>query len=262
MRRLFLLSSMSMFALTGCGFVAGNMLGGSMFGEGEGIFDGPDYYGIDEMGSWAGTGVVCLGSDSETLEPNQGYYEITGRVVSESADDTDMGNLVACVEPPARVLVLETASGDQVQVGFAWLSFDGWDSTPMVGVEEGQRVRVVVRQGVSEDSQAAGMALFDGDELLYAIEAGHGEGALLNDDLPNLNVGSDEVVGRTDEDCGTRVSLAQQFTSDEDALTLYEGEDASMYVDGEYFTTCNIASFGFEDGCDDVVTENSWVMFR
>lgn len=255
------LGSGTLAVLTGCGFVGGALVGSTLDGDGFG-FEGPDYYEVDSVGSWAGTGVVCLGSDATSLTPDAGYYEFEGSLVSDLNDTTDVGNLVPCVEDPARVLTLRTDAGEVIEIGYAWLSYDGWDSTPGIWLEEGTPLRVVIRQGDSEGTLSAGMAIFHEGQLLYALEAGHGEPALAEGDIPNLSYRSGDVVGQSDEDCGTRLSLTQEFISDEQSLTLYEGEDQPLSMDGEYYTTCSIASFAFEDGCDEYLSESSFVMFR
>lgn len=260
MRSIILLSAVSLTSLTGCGFVSGSMLGSSMFGDEEFSY-GVDYE-TEFASAWSGDGVVCLGTLSEGVEPDMGSYQLRGRVVSDGEDNRDIGNLVPCAHDPARVMVIETASGDVYQLGYAWLDAYGYDVTPYPNVSPGQSVDLVVRQGDSEGTLSAGFALFAADgSLVYALEAGYGEPGLASGDIPELTVSSDTVVSSSDADCGVRSSLAQQFVSDSDSLTLYEGEDAGMMYDGEYYTTCNIASNEVED-CEESAGQVSWLMFR
>ncbi|MCB9759528.1 MAG: hypothetical protein H6739_06780 [Alphaproteobacteria bacterium] len=260
MRTALFISAASLAALTGCGFVSGTFVGSSLFGDGVGLDPGY-YYDVDVSEAWSGSGVVCLGSDAE-VEADAGFYQIRGRILSDSDDSRDIGNLVPCADAPGRVMTIETASGDVYELGYAWLDAYGYNVTPWPNLSEGQQVTVTVRQGDAEDTLSAGMAIQDSSgELVYALEAGRGEPGLAAGDIEGLTFDVDEVGAATEADCGNRVALAQQFVSSNDTLTLYEGEDAGMMVGDEYFTTCNIASHDVED-CDQTVGQNAWVMFR
>jgi hypothetical protein len=256
MRKLLVLSAAGMgLALTGCSFAGGALLGNSLWGE--------NGYGIAQdfvLASMAGTSVVCLGTDAD-VDLDQEVFVIDGVVVSDEASDRDIGTVVGCQQDPARVLTIRDQDGNDWEVGYAWLDSDGWDMTPAPSVSEGERVEILVRRGPSVDSLAAGFTLSDSQGVIYAMEAGHGEGGLAQGDISGLTVDATRAVGTVDNDCGEATSVAIDFESEDDHLSLYPGEDASMVVDDEVFVTCNINSYESDDDCHDG-GEVSWVMFQ
>lgn len=255
MRKFLLLSSaVTLASLTGCGFVGGALVGNALWSDGYEL--GMDDWQVNGFG--AGSAVVCLGADAD-IEPADSYV-ISGRVVQDVGDRTDVGNLIPCQDEPYRVLTVEDADGVQWDIGYAWIAADGWDQTPAVGIWEDTRVEVVVRSGLSEGSESAGFVVHDAEGMAFAMEAGFGEPALSTDDIP-LEIGAGSAIGTIEHDCGDASTVSIEFTSDSDSLTLYPGEDESMFVGSSYYTTCNINSIELTDDCDDV-SETSWVMFR
>ena len=256
MRKLLFLSAAgSAMVLTGCSFAGGALLGNSLWGDnGYGIAD--DFV----LASMAGTSVVCLGTDAP-VDGDEEVFVVEGVVVEDVASDADIGNVVGCQQDPARVLTIRDEDGNRWEVGYAWLDNDGWDMTPAVNAYRGDRVELLVRPGASEGSMAAGFTLSDEAGVIYAMEAGHGEAGLAPGDFQGLDVGVGQQVGTVDNDCGEATSVALDFESSEDALTLYPGEDAGMVIEDSYFVTCNINSFETADDCNDG-GEVSWVMFQ
>ncbi len=256
MRKILLLgASSSLLVLSGCGFAAGMLAGSSVWG------DGPSWGGLDDewaLSSFQGTSVVCLGADQDV--ENTGLFEIRGTVLNDRVSNLDVGNVIPCEQEPARILSIEDEDGVVWEVGYAWYTGDGWDSTPAVNAWRGDYVELVVRQGDSAGT-AAGFAVYEPSGLLYAMEAGHGEVGLADGDVDSLQVETRAITELDDGDECTD-SVSQNFTTDTDELILYPGDDAGLEIDGEYFVTCNIASFEVQAGCDDQVAESSWVIFR
>ena len=102
--------------------------------------------------------------------------------------------------------------------------------------------------------------MYEPSGLLYAMEAGHGEAGFADGDVESLQVET-RAIGDLDDGDDCTDAVSQTFTSGSEELILYPGDDAGLEVNGEYFVTCNIASFEVAEGCDDVA-ESSWVMFR
>ena len=92
------------------------------------------------------------------------------------------------------------------------------------------------------------------------MEAGHGEAGLAQGDIEGLSVDATRKVGTIESDCGEATSVAIDFESAEDSLSLYPGEDAGMVIEDSYYTTCNINSYQSDDCAEG--GEVSWVMFQ
>lgn len=251
MRNLMLYTSaLTLIGLTGCSALGGALTGSALWGESYSL---DQDWSVTTMGG--GTAVVCLGSDAE-VEPSDSYV-INGEVLSDASSSVDVGGVVPCAQDPMRVLSVRDDAGQVWEVGYAWVGSDGWNTTPAVGMQ-GQRVELVVRQGAMQGS--AGFAVYDRNGLSYAMEAGHGGGALQPEDLGNVQVETGAVVGTVEhEDCGAADSVVVNFDSEVDELSLYPGEDAPLQTEDGWYTTCNINSVSADD-CGE--SEVSWVMFR
>ncbi|MCP4806620.1 MAG: hypothetical protein GY913_29330 [Proteobacteria bacterium] len=257
MRKLALASTLAL-SLTGCTFVGGALYGSAQWGDdfGMGLADG---YALATLGS--GTSVVCLGSDIE-VPADQDLFEIRGEVVSDEMISVDVGNVIPCEQDPARVLTVVDGDGATWEIGYAWYAADGYDLTPVPDLVEGQQVMVTVRQGASgADSTSAGFVVDSSRDMIYAMEAGHGEAGLASGDIADLDVSATREAGSIESDCGENIPLIIDFESSSDALSLYPGEDAGMEIDGEYYVTCNINSLQVADDCEDD-GEISYVLFK
>ena len=115
-------------------------------------------------------------------------------------------------------------------------------------------------------TDAAGFVITEPNgELVYAMEAGRDTSALQDGDVPGIRIETAGNVGRFYDDCGSKNMMAVRFQSDSDEVTLDPGDDIGLESDGNYYTTCSIESFEYDDGdgCDDdISSEVSWVLFR
>ncbi len=241
---------------TGCNIV-GATLGGAELAGGMVLGNlGGGSYVYD-----AGTSVVCLGSDAAVDESET--YRYSGEVIAVDAQpEAGWDNLVPCWTEPNQVFVIKDTNGDIWRLGYAWIEGD-WDSTPWVDLTRGDDASVFVRQDPAEGSDAAGFAIYDGeDRLAYALESGVNGQGLQDGDIDGLSVSHGADIGTSQGSCGDRNDIRLDFVSDTDRLAMGPGGDAGMEVDGEYLTACNIDSFTWADAGDcEEPSESSWVMF-
>lgn len=258
--RLVLVAASGLALSTGCGVVAGNLAGNLWMGDSPTATTGASRN--------LGTSVVCLGTTANLgqLQSTATVFQVQGTVVDEdfAASRGSFDNVVPCWTEPGTSLQIEDANGDIWTVGFGWLESSGYDITPWPSVRGGEEVNLVVRADRSAGSEAAGMALSRNGRLLYALESGRNGQGLQSGDIAGMDIQTTEGVGSFNSDCGERMALAQQFTSDSGELVLYAGEDQGFEVDGEYMTTCSIDAWELVEGdCGDgLSSESSWVMFR
>jgi hypothetical protein len=225
--------------------------------------DGTDFF--VGGGLYDGTSVVCLEVDNpDSVSLEDGAWVIEGRAVSDRANtDGLLGNLIACTEPPMRVLQVRDDRGNQWLLGYSWTSEDGWDRTPSIGIHSGEAVQLTVRADL--ESEAAGFVVTENGNLLYAMESGKGGQGLEASDLEDMTVSAGDLVTTTTGDCGEeRTYMSLDFTSDSDRERLGPNGDGTLIVDGDYYTVCNITSYTVSetaDGCS-LDGETSWMMFR
>ena len=243
---------------TGCTVLGGALMGGNMWGTGS-------IMGQGNISALNGSSVVCLGTTAENVE-SDGEHRIQGRIVDSTWDNVVPGfdNLVPCWSDVQTTIKIEDESGDIWTVGYAWLDGGGWDMTPMVYESNGTAVDLLVRH--QDGTEAAGFVVSkpNGD-LVYAMEAGRDTQALQDGDVPGISIATAGSVGHFDDDCGSKNMMALRFASDSDEVTLDPGDDIGLEADGNYYTTCSIESFEYEEGggCDDdISSEVSWVLFR
>ena len=243
---------------TGCTVMGGALMGGNMWGSGPMVGQG-------NISAMNGNSVVCLGTTAENVEAD-GEYRIRGRIVDSTWDNVTPGfdNVVPCWSEVQTTVKIEDEDGEIWTVGYAWLDGGGWDMTPMVFESNGTAVDVLVRH--EDGTDAAGFVVTQANgELVYAMEAGRDTAALREGDVPGVTIETAGNVGRFNDECGSKNMMAVRFTSDSDEVTLDPGGDIGLESDGNYYTTCSIESFEYQDGdgCEDTVSsEVSWVMFR
>lgn len=258
--RLVLLAASGLALSTGCGVVAGNLAGGLWMGQSPTATGGASRN--------LGTSVVCLGTTANLgqLQSSATVFQVQGHLLNEdfNADRGDFDNVVPCWTEPSTTLQIEDDNGDIWTVGFGWLESSGYDVTPWPSARTDEELNLLIRADRSAGSEAAGMALSRNGRLIYALESGRNGQGLQSGDISGVDLRTTEGVGSFNSECGERLALAQQFTSDSNELVMYAGEDQGFEVDGEYMTTCSIDAWELVEGdCGDgLVSESSWVMFR
>lgn len=239
-----------MASLTGCTFASGALLGGYIWGDTpmgtEALFSaGP------------GTAVVCVGSTDPAIDADFEVLEARGEIEYD-LDPADFEfDLVPCHQDPVDAIRVET-DGGHVVVGYAWVLADGSDYTNLVyGFSD--RGRLVVTQG---EGDSVGFGIWEDQDLIYAMESGRGGTSPLAEEV-GLEVVEGNVVGVTEDDCGTVTRTSLEITSSTSDVSLNPGEDRTFDdEDASIYWACSIDAWEREGDCpDETPSEISWMVF-
>jgi len=233
-------------SLTGCTFASGALLGTALWGEMPA--------GTSMFHAGPGTAIVCVGSTDPAIEADFDRLEARGGVRYE-LDPAELDfNLVPCHDEPMDALAVETEGGE-VLIGYAWQLQDGSDYTNMVyGWED--EARLVVTRG---EGDAVGFAVWEQQDLVYAMESGRGGRTDLAAEV-DLSIVEGDTVGVIEGDC-TTTRTSVQITSESSDVTLMPGEDKFFDdPDARVSWACSIDARTSEGDCDEP-SELSWMVF-
>ena len=237
-------------SMTGCTFASGALVGMSLWGD-------PLGPGTSMFQAGPGTAVVCVGSTDPAIDADFERLEARGSVRYEVDPARLDFDLVPCHEEPADAVVIET-DGGELAIGYAWVLQDGSDYTNMVyGFED--EARVVVTRG---EGDSVGFAVWEEQDLIYAMESGRDGSSGLDEEV-GLSVEETEVVGVTEDDCGTVTRSTLHIVSESSEVRLNPGEDRIFDdEDARVSWACNIDSWEREGDCpDEPTSELSWMVF-